>query len=339
MVGPSFFSVTICKCKNLTIVWQLILTHSLILHDKSIKMTRKGFSSLGIFLLTSISLLPMFILYRLADLLYVLVYHVFGYRRAVVRGNLKLSFPEKSDAEINVIEKKYYKFLASLVVEIVKMKSISEKELKKRVKFKNADLVNAYLQNNESVLFCSAHFGNYEWVCMGIGLEFSAGDHYPIYKPLSNPVFDNWFLQMRSRFGNRMVSMRQTLRTIQTTKNTTSMFTFGSDQAPSNGESNYWTTFLNQETSIQLGIEKIAKKSNRPVFYLKINYLKRGYYEVDCVPICLNPAETAEFEITLLQTRFLEEMIKEAPAYWLWSHRRWKHKPPAAKVKEVYTEA
>ncbi|WP_131538381.1 lysophospholipid acyltransferase family protein [Pedobacter nototheniae] len=298
-------------------------------------MIKKNFSHLGIFLLTLLSLLPLSILYVIADVFYVLIYYVFGYRRKVVRENLINSFPNKSTAEINEIEKTYFKYLASLIVEILRMKSISRKELNKRVKFKNADLVEAYLQNNESVLFCSAHYGNYEWVCMAIGLTFS-GDHFPIYKPLSSESFDNWFIKMRSKFGNKMVAMRQTLRAVQANKNAASIFTFGSDQAPSKDESNYWTTFLNQETSIQLGIEKIAKKTNRPVFYLKISYKKRGYYEVDCVPICLNPAETAEFEITEMQTRFLEEMIVEQPAYWLWSHRRWKYKPEVKlpKVKE-----
>jgi Kdo2-lipid IVA lauroyltransferase/acyltransferase len=286
----------------------------------------KGLSKLGIFLLNMLSLLPLFVLYRLADTFYVIIFYIIGYRRKVVKENLVNAFSEKTITEIYAIEKQFYKFLASLFIEVIKMKNISKKELNKRVKFKNADLVEAYLKNNESVLFCSSHYGNYEWVCMAIGLNFS-GSHFPIYKPLSSETFDNWFLTMRSKFGNHMVSMRQTLRAIQANKHKPTMFTFGSDQAPSKDESNYWTTFLNQESSIQLGLEKIAKKTNRPVFYLKINYLKRGYYEVDCVPICLNPSETAEFEITNMHTQFLEDIIKEAPAYWLWSHRRWKYKP------------
>lgn len=294
-------------------------------------MINKWLSRVGISLLNLLSLFPLFILYRLADAFYLLIFYVFGYRRKVVKENLHNAFPEKSNIEIKAIEKRFYKFLASLFIEVIKMKSISKKELQKRVVFKNVDLVEAYLKNNESVIFCSAHFGNYEWVCMAIGLAFS-GEHYPIYKPLSSETFDHWFLEMRSRFGNHMVSMRQTLRAIQASKNEATMFTFGSDQAPSREDSTYWTTFLNQESSIQLGVEKIAKKTNRPVFYLKINTLKRGYYEVDCVPICLNPTETAEFEITEMHTRFLEDMISEAPAYWLWSHRRWKYKrePKAA---------
>ncbi|WP_421945803.1 lysophospholipid acyltransferase family protein [Pedobacter sp.] len=291
-------------------------------------MINKILSRLGIVLLNALSLLPLFLLYRLADAFYLLIFYVVKYRRKVVKENLYKAFPDKNSAELNAIEKEYYKFLSSLFVEVIKMKSISKNELNKRVKFKNKDLVEAYLQNNESVLFCSSHYGNYEWVCMAIGLNFS-GQHFPIYKPLSSELFDNWFFNMRSKFGNKMVSMRQTLRAVQANKNAASMFTFGSDQAPSKEESIYWTNFLHQETSVQLGIEKIAKKTNRPVSYLKINYLKRGYYEVDCVPICLHPKETAEFEITELHTRFLEEMINEKPAYWLWSHRRWKYKPEA----------
>ena len=299
-------------------------------------MINKGLSKMGIFLLNMLSLLPLFILYRFADAFYVLIFYVFGYRRKVVKENLVNAFPGKNTAEIKAIEKRFYKFFSSLFIEVIKMKSISKKELNKRVKFKNTDLVEAYLKTNESVIFCSSHYGNYEWVCMAIGLNFS-GKHYPIYKPLSSEAFDSWFLNMRSKFGNHMVAMRQTLRAIQASKNEATMFTFGSDQAPSKDESNYWTMFLNQESSIQLGVEKIAKKTNRPVFYLKINHLKRGYYEIDCVPICLNPAETAEFEITEMHTHFLEDMIKEAPAYWLWSHRRWKYKP-VPKVSKVTAE-
>jgi len=295
-------------------------------------MINKSLSYIGIFLLNALSVLPLFLLYKIADVFYLLIFYVFKYRRKVVKENLYHSFPDKSADELNAIEKEYYKFLSSLFVEVIKMKSISKKELNKRVKFKNTDLVEAYLQNNESVIFCSSHYGNYEWVCMAIGLNFS-GEHFPIYKPLSSEVFDQWFFNMRSKYGNQMVAMRQTLRAIQGSKDKATMFTFGCDQAPSRGESIYWTDFLNQKASVQLGVEKIAKKTNRPVFYLKINCIKRGYYEVDCVPICLDPKQAAAYEITELHTRFLEEMIAEKPDYWLWSHRRWKYKPDENLIK------
>lgn len=289
-------------------------------------MWKNRLSDIGIFLLRGVSRLPLGVLYVFADVFYLLIYYIIGYRKRVVRENLSKSFPNKSSEELMAIERRFFRYLSSLVFEIIKMDSISKKQLQKRVKFKNVHLVEAYLKNNQSVLFCSSHNGNYEWVCMAIGMAFS-GQHYPIYKPLSSPSFDDWFIRMRSRFGNEMVPMRQTPRTINATKDSATMFTFGSDQSPSREDSQYWTTLLNQEAAIQLGLEKIAKKTNRPVFYLKTSYIKRGYYEVDCVPICLDPSTTAEFEITEMQTRILENMLIEEPTYWLWSHRRWKYKP------------
>ncbi|RZK65531.1 MAG: lauroyl acyltransferase [Pedobacter sp.] len=291
-------------------------------------MIKKGISQLGIFFLGVLSLLPLSILYTLADAVYVLVYYVFRYRKKVVRKNLLLALPEKQIADIELIEKLFYKYLASLIFEILKMNSISKREIEKRFVFKNKELVNAYLNRGESILVCSAHYGNWEWGTLGIGLNFKV-DHYPIYKPLSNPIFDKWFNKIRSQFGNKLIAMRQTMRALAASKGKPSIFSFGNDQAPSKDESHYWTSFLHQQASVQLGIEKIARKTNQPIFYFKIKVLKRGYYEVDCVPLCLNPAETEEFEITEMHTRFLEEIIREAPEYWLWSHRRWKYKPKA----------
>jgi len=289
-------------------------------------MIKKGISYLGIFFLGVLSLFPLSVLYILADGAYLLLYFVFGYRRKVVRENLLNALPDKTLEEIVLIEKRYYRYLGSLIFEIIKMSSISKKEIEKRFIFKNKEQVQAYLNRGESILVCSAHYGNWEWGTLGIGLNFVA-DHYPIYKPLSNPTFDNWFKKVRSRFGNKLIAMRQTMRALQASKGKPSIFSFGNDQAPSKDESHYWTTFLHQPSSVQLGIEKIAKRTGQPIFYFKINVVKRGFYSVDCVPLCLNPAETAEFEITELHTRFLEQMIKDKPEYWLWSHKRWKYKP------------
>ena len=289
-------------------------------------MIKKGISLLGIFFLSALSLLPLPILYILADGSYLLLYHIFGYRKKVVRENLLNAFPGKARSEIVAIEKRYYRYLATLIFEVVKMTTISKQEIRKRFVFKNTALAERYLENGGSVLFCSAHYGNWEWGTIGIGLNFS-GSHYPIYKPLSNPVFDIWFRKIRSRFGNNMVPMRQTMRALTLSKDGPTSFSFGNDQSPARDESLYWTTFLNQPAAIQLGIEKIAKKTNRPIFYLRVRVLKRGYYEVECVPLCLNPRETEKFEITEMHTRFLEGIIRQEPAYWLWSHRRWKHKP------------
>jgi len=289
-------------------------------------MIKKGISHLGIFFLGVLSLLPLSALYILADGAYLLLYFVFGYRRKVVRENLLNALPDKTLEEILVIEKRFYRYLASLVFEIIKMSNISKKEIERRFVFKNKEQVREYLDRGESVLICSAHYGNWEWGTLGIGLNFST-DHYPIYKPLTNPVFDTWFKKVRSKFGNKLIAMRQTMRALQASKDKPSIFSFGNDQAPSKDESHYWTSFMHQPSSVQLGIEKIAKRTNQPIFYFKINVLKRGFYEVNCVPLCLNPAGTAEFEITEMHTRFLEEIIRAKPEYWLWSHKRWKYKP------------
>lgn len=289
-------------------------------------MIKKGISHLGIFFLCVLSLLPLSVLYILADGTYFLLYFVFAYRRSVVRTNLLNALPDRTLQEIVIIEKRFYRYLSSLVFEIVKMSSISKHEIKRRFVFKNKEQVQEYLDRSQSVLICSAHYGNWEWGTLGIGLNFSA-DHYPIYKPLTNPTFDTWFKKVRSKFGNRLIAMRQTMRALQASKDKPSIFSFGNDQAPSKDESHYWTSFMHQASSVQLGIEKIAKRTNQPIFYFKVNVLKRGFYTVDCVPLCLNPAETTEFEITEMHTRFLEEIIRAKPEYWLWSHRRWKYKP------------
>lgn len=296
-------------------------------------MIKKGISHLGIFFLCVLSLLPLSVLYILADGTYLLLYFVFAYRRSVVRTNLLNALPDRTLHEIVIIEKRFYRYLSSLVFEIVKMSSISKHEIKRRFVFKNKEQVQEYLDRGQSVLICSAHYGNWEWGTLGIGLNFSA-DHYPIYKPLTNPTFDTWFKKVRSKFGNRLIAMRQTMRALQASKDKPSIFSFGNDQAPSKDESHYWTSFMHQASSVQLGIEKIAKRTNQPIFYFKVNVLKRGFYTVDCVPLCLNPAETTEFEITEMHTRFLEEIIRAKPEYWLWSHRRWKYKP---KQEQLFT--
>ncbi|PWS28276.1 lauroyl acyltransferase [Pedobacter yonginense] len=301
-------------------------------------MIKKGFSYLGIFFLGVLSLLPLSVLYFISNGVYFLLYRVFGYRKKVVRENLLQALPEKSLDEILAIEKRFYRYLSDLIFEIVKMNNISSAEIKKRFVFHNKQQIEDYFAQGKSVLICSAHYGNWEWGTLGIGLNFSA-NHYPIYKPLSNPIFDDWFKRVRSRFGNNLIAMRQTLRALQASKDGPSMFSFGNDQAPSKDESHYWTTFMHQQTSIQLGIEKIAKRTNQPIFYLKVNCIKRGYYEVDCVPLCLNPADTVEFEITEMHTRFLENIIRAEPAYWLWSHRRWKYKPKGLEIISTEMES
>lgn len=286
-------------------------------------MIKKGFSHIGIFFLYVLSLLPLPILFIFSRLLYYPLYYIIGYRRKVVRENLTLSFPEKSRAEIIQIEKTFYKYFTDLIFEIVKMTTMSKSEVLRRVKLKNIDQVEKYFNNGESVLLCTGHYGNWELAMLGLGTGLSA-PKYVIYKPLSNKIFESWLLKARIRFGNIFIAMRQTLRQVVATKDNPTIFCFASDQTPTREEVQYSLQFLNQRTAVLLGLEKIALQTNRPIFYIDIMRLKRGYYEVDFKAMCLNPKATSGHEITNLLFEFLEKRIIETPPFWLWSHRRWK---------------
>lgn len=286
-------------------------------------MIKKGFLRIAIFFLHLISLLPLWLLFGISNISYYLVYYLVKYRREVVRKNLVNSFPEKNLTEIIAIEKRFYHYLTDLMVEIIKMSSISKAEVLKRVKMKNFDRVEAYFQKGESALACCGHYGNWELGTMACGLKFSIAPHV-IYKPINNKIFEEWFNQLRTKFGNVFIPMRQTLREVIATKDKPTLFCFASDQSPMVIDVQHIIQFMHQPTSVLLGLEKIAKQTNRPVFYFDVTRVKRGYYEIDCVPLCLNPDATKDHEITELFFKHLTKSIQKAPEYWLWSHNRWK---------------
>lgn len=286
-------------------------------------MIIKGFSYIGTYFLYILSLLPLPILLFFARLCYYPLYYLFGYRKKVVRQNLQKSFPDKSLKEITEIEKRFYKYFTDLIFEIIKLKSISEKELRKRVKFNGLAQIESYFERGESVLACTGHYGNWELCMLALGLNISA-TAVVIYKPLSSSVFEKYFQKWRTRFGNEFVPMRQTLRKLVATKDQATMFCFASDQTPVKNETQYSLQFLNQQTAVLLGLEKIALQTNRPVFYFDVIKVKPGYYEVDCLLLCEEPKATEGHEITDLLFDFLNHTIQRDPAFWLWSHKRWK---------------
>lgn len=286
-------------------------------------MIKKGFSHIGIFFLHLLSFVPLWMLYGISNVLYYILYYIVKYRRTVVRNNLSKSFPEKSTAEIIATEKKFYRYLGDLMVEIVKMSSITEAEVMKRVNMTNFELAEAYAKRGESVLACTGHYGNWELCMLAAGLNFSATCNV-IYKPINNEVFGKWFDGLRTKFGNVFIPMKQTLRQVIATKNEVTMFCFASDQTPRKSDVQYRLNFMNQSTPAFLGLEKIALQTNRPIFYFNVKRPKRGYYEIDCVPMCLDPKSTNEHEITDMFFNHLTDTILQEPAYWLWSHKRWK---------------
>lgn len=278
------------------------------------------------FFLKIISLLPFWLLYLISDLLYFFLYYIFKYRRKVVQTNLAKAFPEKSQTERKGIEKRFYSFLADMMMESIKSISISPDELKKRYKFVNLEVITKYLEDGRSVIAVSGHYGNWEWGPLSIPSELKK-DVLVVYKTLSDKKFDDKINSVRSRFGAIMVSMKMTLRKVAEYKNIPHVLVLVGDQTPTREESQYFTTFLNQPTAVFLGIEKIAVKANDAVIYFSINRIKRGYYKSIVKSLVEFPRDTKEYEITNAHTLELENLIREKPEFWLWSHRRWKFKP------------
>lgn len=278
---------------------------------------------LSAFFLYLISLLPFWLLYILSDILYIFLYYLLGYRRKVVRSNLANSFPELSVKERAVIEKRFYKYLADMILESVKSRSITPSELKKRYEIENIELISSYLSAGRSVIAALGHYGNWEWGPIAIGCLLKE-EVLVVYKPLSDNRFDNFINSIRSRFGAVMVPMKQTLRKIIEYKNQPHLLILVADQTPTREESKYFTNFLNQNTPVFLGLEKIGVKTNYPIVYVFINRIKRGYYRCTFKLLFEHPQSTSQFEITEAYTRELENHIRSKPEYWLWSHRRWK---------------
>lgn len=286
-------------------------------------MRRVSFTSTFIYL---ISILPFPVLYFISDLLYLVLYHVAGYRKKVVRENLANAFPEKSAAERKEIERTFYRFLPDLIVETVKMRSLSGKDLKKRFQFTNPELMVKYMNEGRQVVGVTAHYANWELGIHGLNM---LSDHpvLIVYKPLANAGFDRIFNAIRSRFGAIMVPMKQTLRYIVRYKDVPHLSIFVSDQTPRYEESDYFIQFLNQPTLVFTGAARIAKRLDAPVVYCHIDRVRRGYYQTTFTLLTDRPNDYSVNELTDLYNRFTEDIIKNKPELWLWSHRRWKRKP------------
>ena len=289
-------------------------------------MLKKAADGIGIFFWYLASLLPFWFLYLVSDIIYFVLYYITGYRKQVVRDNLKNSFPDKSEAERLAIEKKYYRYLGDLFVETIKMISISEKELLKRMHATNPEIVDHYFKQGRSIIAAAGHYCNWEMAALAFG-KLTKEKTIIVYKPLKNESFDKFFNKQRSRFGSMLIAMKQTLRTLIALKNEITISVLASDQTPNMHEINYFTTFLNQQTAVFLGIEKIAKMVDSVVMFYRIDVVKRGYYTYTLVPLIEHPKETAQYEITNAHVAYLDKQIKDTPQYWLWSHRRWKYKP------------
>ncbi len=287
----------------------------------------KIFSYIGIGILRVFSYIPFPLLYLISDFLFLIIYYVVGYRRKVVAENLLKSFPNKSAEELKEIERKYYRYLCDTILETTKLWTFTEADIHKRVKVKNSEEFYALHKTGKSMALVLGHYLNWEWFVLALPVHIP-GKVFGIYKPLTNKLFDQLFIKLRSRLGMDMVPMQNVMRRLLQHKGQQFSIAIVSDQNPSNAETSYWTRFLNQDTAIFLGSEKISKKFDAAIIFLNIERKSRGYLEFEFVVLASDVSEMKEFEITELHTKYLEKIIENKPEYWLWSHRRWKHKPP-----------
>lgn len=274
-----------------------------------------------------ITLLPLRILYLFSDILFLVLYYFPSYRRKIVADNLRKSFPEKSDLEIKKITKKFYRHFSDLFIETLKLTHLSNKELKKRMVVRNADLLDKFYDTGRDISAVYSHFNNWEWV----GAVFSLFTRYKtvaVYKPMQNIFFDRFINNLRTKNGAGIIPMDKIARKIieNRSMNIRTLYGFLADQTPAKIYIQHYTDFLNQETPVFLGVEKLAKKYDMPVVFINVRKLKRGYYDLTIELLFESTAGLPEFCVTEKHVKRLEELIRENPEYWVWTHRRWKYK-------------
>ena len=273
-----------------------------------------------------LSLLPLRLLYGLADFEYLMIYHVIGYRRQIVHNNLATSFPEKSEVERRQIEKGFYRWFCDYFFEAVKLLSISEKELRQRFVITNSDVIEQSFREGQNVGAILGHYCNWEWLsCVGIGLPANRAVGL-IYHPLRSKAFDRLFYAIRSCVGGVPVPKKDILRQLVTFRREGTMNIFGyiADQGPKWENIHLWLPFMNHDTGVFTGAERIMRKMNNAVYYVEMNRPRRGYYTCTYHLITKDPQSLPEYEITRRFFGLLEQTIQRHPQYYLWSHNRWK---------------
>lgn len=270
-------------------------------------------------------LLPEPIIFFMSDFLYLLMYHLVRYRRKVVYGNLEKAFPEMSEKERVRTAKKFYHHLCDTILESALFPFYSEKKARRRMQYKNPEVLTDLQKQGKQIMAVLGHYGNWEYLAT-LGLET---DHpvVAIYKPLKNKYFNQRVLDDRSAYGVVPVPMEKIARKlIEFHRDKIPAITlFLGDQRPVFRQIQYWTKFMGINSPMYLGTEKLAHKLDAAVVFLKIRKVKRGRYETEVELICESPADMKPYEITDRHVKILENLIREEPAYWLWSHNRWKH--------------
>ena len=277
-------------------------------------------------ILFCISILPFKILYALSDIIYILLYYIFGYRKKTVRSNLKMALPNLSDQERLVIEKKSFQYLCDTFLEMIKTLTISKAEMSKRYIVTNLDFYLELEKKGKSIALMTAHYASYEWaISMNHHIKFKG---VGIYKKISNPYFDKLVRDIRSKFKATLITTKETKLFMEQRHidKQLCLYGFASDQTPRRADNNHWYTFLGIETPIHIGAEIFAKKFDMNVGFLASKRIKRGYYEATIELLSDDVKNVPDFAISELFIKKVEKQIYEAPEFYLWSHKRFKHK-------------
>lgn len=273
-----------------------------------------------------VSILPFRLLYAVSDLLYILMYHVFRYRKQTVQDNLRLVFPEKSDLEIKIITKKFFHHFCDMILESIKSMNISLEFMKARYTFKNLDIIKDFEKQNKSIVLMCAHYGSWEWIF--ILQTYTSHRGYGIYKRLQNKYFDRLIKSIRARYNSYLITTKETFSVLEEAKKNgiLSMNGFASDQSPKKDKAYHWNNFMGIKVPVHTGAEMLAKKLDMPVVFFAVERKKRGYYEATFQTLAETPTDFKDYEITDKFLKLVEKQIHEAPEYYLWTHKRWKHR-------------
>lgn len=272
-----------------------------------------------------ISILPFRVFYFFSDLIYILVYYIIGYRKKVVTDNLVLVFPDKSEKEISLIRKKFYKHMCDMFLEMIKTMSISEKEMRKRFQITNTAYVQE-LEQRKNIMFMASHYASWEWgIIIQKDIQSKA---FGVYKKIKNPYFDKLVQRIRAKYNSELLTTKETIPAVLNNyKNgVNAVYGFVSDQSPKLKKDSHWVDFMNINVPAFTGSEMLSKKCDLAVCYFKVEKIKRGYYKATYVPLAENPNEYKNYEITDMFYREVEKQLYEAPEYYLWTHKRWKHR-------------
>ena len=273
-----------------------------------------------------ISILPFRFFYWFSDFIYLIVYHIIGYRKKTVKYNLALALPHLSSEERLVIEKKSYHHLCDMFLEMIKTMTISSAEMNRRFVVTNIELVKEYERKGKSTVLLASHYASWEWL-LSIN-EKTKFKGIGVYKKIANKYFDKLLRDIRSKYNAELVETNKAIPLMaENQKNgILSMYGLASDQSPKLNRAFHWDTFMGVEVPVHTGAEMLAKKYDLNVLFVKVKKVKRGFYEATFVPITDNPNSFPDFEITNIFLREVEKQILEAPEYYFWTHKRWKHR-------------